>query len=70
MRSAGELYFIVGYKGEFIRRCRVLIDFHPKAYRDAVYRALQIGGTAQYFFIFGKNPISKNLEIGPTIFDI
>ena len=33
--------------------------------RDSV-----VGGTAQYFSIFGKNPISKNLEIGPTIFDI
>ena len=29
-----------------------------------------IWGTAQYFSIFGKNPISKNLEIGPTILDI
>ena len=29
----------------------------------------KLGGTVQYFSIFGKNPISKNLEIGPTIFD-
>ena len=31
---------------------------------------LIIGGTAQSFFIIGKNPISENLKIGPTIFDI
>ena len=31
---------------------------------------IPLGGTAQYFSIFGENPISKNLEIGPTILDI
>ena len=34
-----------------------------------LYEGVWVGGTAQYFSIFGKNPISKNLEIGPTIFD-
>ena len=28
-----------------------------------------VGGTAQYFSIFGETPISKSLEISPTIFD-
>ena len=28
-----------------------------------------VRGNSQIFFHFGKNPISKNLRIGPTIFD-
>ena len=32
-------------------------------------QVVKLGGTAQYFSIFGENLILKNLEIGPTIFD-
>ena len=31
--------------------------------------SLLVGGTAKYFSIFGKKLISKNIKIGPTIFD-
>ena len=41
-----------------------------KFYIKALYTALLIGGTAQYFSIFGKNSILKNLKIGPTLLDI
>ena len=47
-----------------MKKVKQLSDYvttHP----DAI-----LGGTAQYFFIFRKNRISKNLKIGPTILEI
>ena len=35
------MYWIVGDKGEVIRRCKTLCNVHPKSYGNIVFRSLQ-----------------------------
>ena len=48
-------------------RSNSIIFYNPITFS---YYHPPVGGTSQYFSIFGKTPISKNLEIGTTILDI